>query len=152
MDPGHLHSALTCPPSVNAQRLEYLLRSNSSVHYTATTYMHCSERITNGMRSGWTTIQNSLLSSPTLAPILLEWPLQEQPGSVSTVHMGVGHFHPYLHKWGVASSVACEHSTEEQTVNHVVQCLIHQQPYWLHSLMVLDDKTIKWLLNTCPEM
>ena len=36
-------------------------------------------RITNGMWSGWTTLQDSALSSP--APIPSEWPSQEQPWS-----------------------------------------------------------------------
>jgi len=33
------------------------------------------------MRSGWTTLRDSVLSSLTLAPSLLEWPCQEQCGS-----------------------------------------------------------------------
>jgi len=42
---------------------------------------------------------------------------------------------------------------EEQTIAHVVlQCPIHRSPLGLHSLMVLDDETIEWLLNTCPEI
>jgi len=38
------------------------------------------------------------------------------------------------------------------TVEHVVlQCPIHQ-PHCLINLTVLDDETIEWLLNTCPEV
>jgi len=29
---------------------------------------------------------------------------------------------------------------------------IHRPPYRVHSLTVLDDQTIEWLLNTCPEI
>ena len=63
----------------------------------------------------------------------------------------VGRFRSCLYKWGVASVAACEYGAE-QTVDHVVlQCPIHR----LHGpqgLTVLDDETIKWLLNTCPEI
>jgi len=53
----------------------------------------------------------------------------------------------------MASSAACECGAEEQTVDHVVlQCPIHRPPHGLHSLMVLDDETIEWLLSTCPEI
>jgi len=41
-------------------------------------------------------------------------------------------------------------SAEEQTIDNVVlQCPILQTPLGMHGLTVLDDKTIKWLLNTC---
>jgi len=66
---------------------------------------------------------------------------------------GVGRFRSCLYKWVMASSAACECGTEEQTVDHVVlQCPIHRPPHWLHGLTVLDDETIEWLLNTCPEI
>jgi len=59
---------------------------------------------------------------------------------------------PLLYKWVMASSAACEFAAEEQTVDHVVrQCPIHQPSHELHGLTVLDDETIEWLLNTCPE-
>jgi len=46
---------------------------------------------------------------------------------------------------------ACECGTEEQTDDHVVlHCSIHWPPCGVHGLMVLDDLTIEWLLNTCP--
>jgi len=42
---------------------------------------------------------------------------------------------------------------EEQTVDHIVlQCPIHRPPHGLHFLTLLDDETIEWLLNTCPEI
>jgi len=54
---------------------------------------------------------------------------------------------------GMATSLACERGAEEQTVDHVVlQCPIHRPPHGLHDLTVLDDETIEWLLNTCPEI
>jgi len=66
---------------------------------------------------------------------------------------GIGRFRFFLYKWGVAYSAACECGAEEQTVDHVVlQCPIHRPPYGLHDLMALDDETIEWLLNTCPQI
>ena len=53
----------------------------------------------------------------------------------------------------MASSVVCECGAEEQTVGHVVlQCPVHQPPDGLHDLTVLDDETIKWLINAFPEI
>ena len=41
----------------------------------------------------------------------------------------------------------------EQTVDHVVlQCPMHRPSHGLHGLTVLDDETIEWLLNICPEI
>ena len=54
----------------------------SSVHLTTTTtYVRRSGRITNGMRSGRTTPQDSGFSSPTPTATLPDWPSQEEPGS-----------------------------------------------------------------------
>jgi len=49
----------------------------------------------------------------------------------------------------------CEYSTEEQTVDHVIlHCPtpIHQPPHEAHDLAILDDKTIKWLINISPKI
>jgi len=52
-----------------------------------------------------------------------------------------------------AAVCACECDAEEQIVDHVVlQCPIHRPPDGLHRLTALDDETIEWLLNTCPEI
>jgi len=72
---------------------------------------------------------------------------------LNRLRTGVRRFRSCLHKWGMASSAACECGAEEQTVEHVVlQCPIHRSPHGLHGLTVLDDETIEWLLNTCPEI
>ena len=66
---------------------------------------------------------------------------------------GVGRFRSYLHRWGIASSAVCECGAEDQTVDHVVlQRPIHRPPHGLRGLTVLDEETIEWLLNTCPEI
>jgi len=66
---------------------------------------------------------------------------------------GVGRFRSCLHKWGMASSAPCECGAKEQTVDHVaLQCPRHRPPHGIHGLKVLDDETIKWLLNTSPEI
>jgi len=50
-------------------------------------------------------------------------------------------------------SAACECGEEDQTVDHVVfQCPTHRRPHGLHCLADLDDETIDWLLNICPEI
>jgi len=62
---------------------------------------------------------------------------------------GVGRFRTCLYKWGMSSSAACECGAEEQTVDHVVfLCQIHRPRHGVHSLAVLNDMTIEWLLKT----
>ena len=81
------------------------------------------------------------------------WNDREQHGSGLTASASVGRFRSYLYKWGMASSGACECGAEEQTVDHIVlHCPPHRPPHGLHSLTVLDDETVEWLLNTCPEV
>jgi len=56
-------------------------------------------------------------------------------------------------QWSIASYAACKCGAEEQIFEHVVfQRPMHQPLHRLHGLTVLDDETIKWLLNTCPEI
>jgi len=59
----------------------YPPHNKSLVKLTISTEVQRSGRITNGMRGGWTTPHDSVLSSPTPAPTLLVWPSQEQRGS-----------------------------------------------------------------------
>ena len=76
-----LHSALACSPGEcisNRDTHLYLSHNNSSVHLTITTKVRRSGVITDGMRSDWRALRDSVLSSPTPAPSLLEWPYQEQ--------------------------------------------------------------------------
>jgi len=65
----------------------------------------------------------------------------------------VGRFPLCLQKLGMAPSAACECGAEGQTIDHVLlEHLIHRPLHGLHGLTVLDDETIKSLLNTCPEI
>ena len=80
-------------------------------------------------------------------------PHKKSLGPANRLLTGVRRFRSCLYKWGMASSAACECRAEEQTVDHVVlQCPIHQPPHGLHGLMVLDNETTEWLLNTCPDI
>ena len=84
---------------------------------------------------------------------LLGMTLQRAWVWVNRLPTSVGRFQSCLYKWGMASSAACECGAEEQTVNNVIlQCPIHRPPHGLQGLTVLDDKTTKWLLNTCPKI
>ena len=59
-----------CPP-----------QNNSSIHVITTSEVRRSWHFTNGMRSGWTTLHDSvILSSPTSAPTHREWPFRQQRG------------------------------------------------------------------------
>ena len=104
-----------------------------------------------GMWKGWRALRDSVLSSPTNSPAMTlprtAWVRLNRLGT------GVGHFRSCLYKLLVSSPAAYDCGAEEQTVDHVVlQCPIHRPPVGLHGLTVLDDETIEWLLNTCPEI
>jgi len=71
---------------------------------------------------------------------------------LNRLRTGVGRFRSCLYNRGVASA-ACECGAEEQAVDHVVlPCPTHRPPHGLHDLTVLDDETVGWLLNICPEI
>ena len=125
----------------------YPPHNNSSVYLTTTTYVRRSGRITNGTRSGRTTLLDSVISSLPLAPPSLNGLPKNSVG----LRTDVGRFRSCWYKWGMSSSAACECGADKQTVDHVVlQCPIHRPPHGLHGQMVLDDETIEWLLNTAP--
>jgi len=54
----------------------------------------------------------------------------------------------------MAPFAGCECGAEERNVDHVfLHCPIHRPPMErMACLIVLGDVTIKWLLNTCPEI
>ena len=78
MKPGNLlHSALTCLPiGMNgvSNRDPHLCppHNSSSIHLTTTSKVRPSWGMTDGMRSGWTTLRDSVLSFPTPASTLLQ--------------------------------------------------------------------------------
>jgi len=73
---------------------------------------------------------------------------------LNRLRTGVGRFRSCLRKWSIASLLeACDCGAKEQTVDHfVLHCPNHRSPHGVHGLTVLDDETIEWLLNTCPEI
>jgi len=73
MEPRHLlHSALTCSSSAVARRLKsrhpFVLSAQQPISLSDNNNIRRSGRITNRMRSGRITLQDSALSSPTSAP------------------------------------------------------------------------------------
>ena len=57
-----------------------------------------------------------------------------------------------MHKWGMAPSVICECGMEDQTADHIIQTFQCSPQNGVHGLQVLDEGTIKWLSNTCPNI
>jgi len=79
----------------------------------------------------------------------LECPLKNSWGPAEPPSHWCRTFPPLLAKMGYG--LLC--GTEERNIEHVfLQCPIHQPPHGLHSLTILDDETIEWLLNTRPEV
>ena len=96
------------------------------------------------MQSGCTT-WDSILSCLTLAPSSRNGPAKNS--QLNRFRAGFRHFCSCFHKWGMASSEACECGPEEQSIGHAVfYYTIHQPPHELCSLVVEDDETIEWLL------
>ena len=68
---------------------------------------------------------------------------------LNRLRTGVGRFHSFMHKWGLAPSPNCECGASEQTADHVLTaCSIHQAPYGARGLTILDEETQCWLNNT----
>jgi len=85
----------------------------------------------NGMRSGWRTLQDPVLSSPKSATTLQEWPCPEQRGSGLTASLPVsGVSAPAYTRRSMAPFAACECAADKQTADHVVlHCPIHRSPH-----------------------
>ena len=157
MEPGHLlHAALTRPSSANARRLKstpICTRRTTSHHFIWQQQHTCGAVGELPMECG---VDGHKI------PHFHPRHRHPHPGvtlprrawvRLNRLRTGVGRFRSCLYKWGMASSAACESGAEEQTVDHVVlQCPIHRPPIGLQGLTVLDDETIEWLLNTCPEI
>ena len=61
---------------------------------------------------------------------------------LNRLRTGVGRFHLFMHKWGLAPSPNCKCGASEQTADHVLTaCPIHRAPQRARGLTVLDDKT-----------
>ena len=72
---------------------------------------------------------------------------------LNRLRTGIGRFCSNTHKWGVAPSAACECGAEEQTTDHIiVEYPILRAPCGPRGLRDPDDNTIKWLLDTCPNI
>ena len=130
----------------------YPLHNNSSVHLTPTARVRRTGKITNGMRSGWTTSQRLRIFIPRHrhSPLWVTLPRRAWV-RLNRLHTGVGRFHSCLYKLGMTSSEACECGAEEPIVDHVVlQCPIHRAPHGLHGLTVLDDETIECFSTPAP--
>jgi len=160
MEPGHLlNSALSCSSSANARRL----KSRHRYVPTAQQLISLSEN-NNICVAHWADYQWNAewAESPAKIHLFIPDTSTHSPGMIlprtarirlNSLRVGVERFRSCFHKWGMASSVACECGAEEQTVDHVVlQCPIHRPPHGLHSLTVLDDDKIDFLLNTSPEI
>ena len=87
--------------------------SHQFIYLTTTTYVRRSGRITNGMLSGRTTLQDSAFSSPTPVPPP-ERPSQKEPGSGLTASAPVLDVSaPACTNGVLASSAACECGAEK---------------------------------------
>ena len=72
---------------------------------------------------------------------------------LNRLRTGVGRFHSSMHRWGLAPSAACECGAEEQTADHIIlECPTYQAPNGMHGLLSVDDDTVTWLLEVCPDI
>jgi hypothetical protein len=72
---------------------------------------------------------------------------------LNRLRTGVGRFRSSMHRWGLAANAACECGAENQTADHIISsCPIYRAPDGTHGLSVLDDESVTWLLETCPDI
>jgi len=149
MEPGHLlHPVLTGPSSANALRLK-----SRHPFVPAAQHLIISSDNNNIRAAQWA-------DNPTRLRIFIpdtgtppNDPFKKSMGPAEPPPHRCRTFPLLLVQMGSTSSAACECGAEEQTVDRVVlQCPIHRPPHGLHGLAVLDDETIEWLFNICPEI
>jgi len=152
MEPGHLlHSTLTFPPCGNTWRLklrhQFFPAAQQLIIVCLMTApdVRRSGWITYGMRSGWTTLRDSTLSTLTPARTLLQRTFRKQCGFGLTASASESD----------VSALACTHvvlpslrsvsvTQKNKSFEHVVlECSIHRTPHGLHGLTFLDDETIE---------
>ena len=159
VESGHLlHSALTCPPGANIRRLKsrlpFVLAAQQLISSSDSNNIRTAHWADHQMKAEWL---DNLTRLRTFIPDTGTHPPGMALPRTAWVRLNrlltFGHFRSCLHKWGMASSAAFECDAKEQTIDHVVlQCPAHRPPRGLHGMTVLDDETIEWLLNTCPEL
>ena len=65
---------------------------------------------------------------------------------------GIGRFGSLMYRWGLTKTAVCDCGAEQQTPEHLLyQCPIYNLAR-KDGLLVLDDNTIDWLLNVCPDI
>ena len=159
VSPNHqFHSALTRPSGAAARRLKlrhpFVPAAQQLISFSDNNNIRAAQWADHQWNAEWaddpTRLRTVIPDTGTYPPGMTlprkAWVRRNR------LRTGVGRFHSCLYKWGMASSAACECGAE-QTVDHVVlHCPIHRPPHGLHGLTVLDDETIEWLLNTCPDI
>ena len=64
----------------------------------------------------------------------------------------IGRFESLMYRWRLTTTAVCDCDAEQQTPEHLLcQCPIYNLAR-KDELLVLDDNTIDWLLNVCPNI
>ena len=70
---------------------------------------------------------------------------------LNRLRTGVGLFRSTMHKWGMASTAACECGAEEQTAEHIMtSCPLYCHPNGASALSTVDEGLVAWLTDVCP--
>ena len=148
-----LNKALLRSCSIELLHHLYPPHNISSIHLTTTTEMRRSGRIIDEMRSGWRTLRDSvgLFSSPTPEPTSqndipkTSCVRQSTSSPVSDVSAPA-----YTNRvWVFLRLVSVAQANGPLTT---LPFIIHRPPDRVNGLTVVDDETLEWLLNTCPEI
>ena len=71
---------------------------------------------------------------------------------LNCLRTGIGRFESRMHSWGLTPTAVCDCGAERQTSEHLLyQCPIYSLAR-KDGLLILDDNTIDWLLNVCPDI
>ena len=160
--PGYLlYSVVTCPAGVNAWRLksrhpfvpatQQLISSSDNKNNKRAAHWADHQRNAEWL-CNLTRLRTSILNTGTHSPGMT----LPRTAWICLICLctGVGRFCSCLHKWGMAS---CGLWVWRRRTHHQSCCPPMSNPLtsWtaqVHSLMVLDNETIEWLLNTYAEI
>ena len=69
------------------------------------------------------------------------------------LRIAVARFRPSLHNWGMVPCAACDCGVENQTAELIIaHCPLFSPPHGTTGLVHLDDGTITWLHENCPDI
>ena len=72
---------------------------------------------------------------------------------LNRLHTDVGLLYSTVHKWDMAPTTASECGVKKQTAYHIIRsCSIFHHPSKVLGFEAVDEETVVWVNNTCPNI